>query len=125
MTEYIVGKEYKLGDKVVRVLAIDRPINNINNMWGPIVAMGVEAGGLFSLAKNGSYGNEQLTEIQPWDTLKPGDLCVINDAWLRVFAGTVDGRPAYWDYVRGNNPAMANTCRLLTEEELAKVKKGI
>jgi len=119
--KYIVGKEYKLGDKVVRVLAIDRPVEN--NIWRPIVVMDVEAGGLFSLAKNGSYGSEQLTEIKPWDTLKPGDLCMVGYNSLYIFAGVINGRPYTWS--NRLTPMLWSTCRPLTEEEMAKVKKGV
>ena len=121
--KYEVGKEYKLGTRVVKLLVTDRPRLFSDT---PMVAMDINDGCFYDLAADGSgYGSEQLTEIQPWDTLKPGDLCIVGDSSPRVFAGAVNGRPTYWDYFERGEPRRCSTCRPLTEEELAKIKKGI
>jgi len=119
--KYEVGKEYKLGSRTVQVLTLNRP----QKTGQPILAMDINDGILISCTPEGYDVNcEQLTEIKPWDTLKPGDLCMGDNTFPRVFAGIKKGEPAtydesltdfiYWD-----------TCRPLTEEELAKINKGV
>jgi len=64
------------------------------------------------------------TAIHMWDTLKPGDLCIVTDGLPRIFAGIKKGCPATYDASLTDTLSWL-TCRPLTPEELAKIKKGV
>ena len=123
--DIVVRNNYKFGNRVVKVLETNRP----DKTDYPIIVMDIKNGDFIWLATDGKdYLGNQLTELQPWDTLKPGDLCMTGangiEEYLLIFSHVERGKPYTWYTISGDTIPW-DSCRPLTEEEMAKVKKGI
>jgi len=122
--DIVVRNNYKFGNRIVKVLETNRP----DKTDYPIIVMDIKNGDFIWLATDGKdYLGNQLTELQPWDALKPGDLCVVRDksisGYLRIFSHVKGGKPYICNSISGDTISW-DSCRPLTEEEMAKVKKG-